>query len=111
MSQDPIRIYKDAKEKLDEAYTRVLKVRREITEVSQMLQNPYDFTVSGTDVTFPSEVGFVRTPILFASNWPSAKEIAQSLVALHEKYRIAQNAWANLSEAERADVEKLPERM
>ena len=110
MSQDPIRAYKGAKEQLDEAYIKMLRIRRIITEVSQMLLHPYEFMVSGTDVTFPSEVGLVRTPTLFASDWPSAKQIAQSLVALHEKYRIAQNAWANLSEEDRANVEKLPDR-
>jgi hypothetical protein len=111
MSQNPIRDYKDAKEQLDEAYTKLLKIRRIITDVSQMLLHPYEFLVSGTDVAFPSEIGLVRTPTLSASDWPSAKQIAQSLVALHQTYRIAQNAWMNLSQADRAQVEKLPDRM
>jgi hypothetical protein len=111
MSEDVVRKYKDAKEQLDEAYTKVIRIRRIITEVSQNLTHPYEFMVSGTDITFPSEVGLVRTPTLFASDWPSAKQIAQSLVALHQTYRLAQNAWANLSDADRANVEKLPERI
>jgi hypothetical protein len=110
MPQDPVRAYLDAKEQLDEAYNQVKKVRRIITEVSQMLQNPYEFMVSGTDVVFPSEIGLVRTPTLSAADWPNAKQIAQSLVGLHQTYRIAQNAWGNLSQADRANVEKLPDR-
>jgi hypothetical protein len=110
MSQDPVRTYKDAKEQFDEAYSKMARIRRIITEASQMLLHPYEFMVSGTDVVFPSEVGLVRTPTLFASDWPTAKQIAQSLVALHQTYRIAQNAWANLSQEDRAGVEKLPDR-
>jgi hypothetical protein len=109
MSRDPIGNYKYAKEQLDEAYVKVARIRRTITEVSQMLLHPYEFMVSGTDVKFPPEVGLVRTPTLFANDWPSASQIAQSLVALHQRYRIAQNAWGNLSLADRAQVEKLPD--
>jgi hypothetical protein len=111
MSQDPIRDYKIAREQLDEAYSKMVRVRRIITEVSQNLQHPYEFMVSGTDVVFPSEVGLVRTPTLFATEWPSAKQIAQSLVALHVAYRTAKNAWMNLSEADRATAGKLPDQM
>jgi hypothetical protein len=111
MTQDPIRDYKVAKEQFDEANSKMIKIRRIISETSQMLQHPYEFMVSGTDVAFPSEVGLVRTPTLFASDWPSAKQIAQSLVALHQTYRIANNAWSNLSQEDRANVEKLPEQM
>jgi hypothetical protein len=110
MSADPIATYKDAKQQLDEAYTKVLRVRRIITEVSQMLQHPFEFMISGTEVGFPSELGIVRTPTLSAADWPSAKQIAQSLVALHQTYRIAQNAWTNLPLADRATLEKLPDR-
>ena len=96
MPQDPIRDYKVAKEQFDEAYAKMVKIRRIINDTSQMLQHPYEFMVSGTDVVFPSEVGLVRTPTLFASDWPSAKQIAQSLVALHQTYRIVKNIWSNL---------------
>jgi hypothetical protein len=111
MTQDPTRDYKVAKEQFDEANAKMIKIRRIITDTSQMLQHPYEFMVSGTDVVFPSEVGLVRTPTLFASDWPSAKQIAQSLVALHQTYRIAKNAWSNLSQADRANLEKLPDQM
>lgn len=109
MAQDPVRDYKIAKEQLDEAYTKMARLRRIITEASQNLQHPYEFMVSGTDVKFPSDVGLVRTPTLDATDWPSGKQIAQSLVNLHQTYRLAQNAWLNLSQAERAQVEQLPE--
>jgi hypothetical protein len=111
MSEEPIDAYKVAKEQFDEAYSKMAKIRRIITDTSQMLQQPFEFMVSGTDVVFPSEVGLVRTPTLFASDWPSAKQIAQSLVALHQTYRIAKNAWSNLSQSDRANVEKLPDQM
>jgi hypothetical protein len=110
MSPDPIANYKDAKEQLDEANAKVIRLRRIVTEVSQFLQHPYEFMISGTDVNFPSELGLVRTPTLSADEWPSAKQMAQSLVALHQKYRIAQNAWSNLSQSDRAMVEKLPDK-
>jgi hypothetical protein len=109
MSQDLIGNYKYAREQFDEAYSKVAKIRRTITEVSQLLQHPYDFIVTGTDVKFPPEVGLVRTPVLFASDWPNPAQIAQSLVALHQKYRLAKNAWVNLSQGDRAQVEKLPD--
>jgi hypothetical protein len=111
MSQDPVEAYKQAREELDEAFTKVVRIRRIITEASEMMQHPYDFIVSGTDVVFPSEVGLVRTPTLAAYDWPNARQIAQSLVTLHGKYRIAQNAWANLSQSDRANVQKLPDRI
>lgn len=109
MTLDPVSDYKVAKEQFDEAYTKMAKIRRVISDTSQMLQHPYEFMVSGTDVVFPSEVGLVRTPTLFASDWPNAKQIAQSLVALHQTYRVAKNAWSNLSQTDRAMVEKLPD--
>jgi hypothetical protein len=109
MSQDPVHDYKVAKEQFDEAYNKLVRIRRIITDTSQSLQHPYEFMVTGTDVVFPSEVGLVRTPTLFASDWPSAKQIAQSLVALHQAYRLAKNAWSNLSQTDRANVEKLPD--
>jgi hypothetical protein len=111
MSQDPVQDYKVTKEQFDEAYAKMVKIRRIISDTSQMLQHPYEFMVTGTDVVFPSEVGLVRTPTLFASDWPSAKQIAQSLVALHQTYRIAKNAWNNLSQGDRANVEKLPDQI
>ena len=110
MSPDPIGTYKDAREQLDEAYAKVQRLRRIVTEVGQFLQHPYEFMISGTDVSFPSELGLVRTPTLSADEWPSAKQIAQGLVSLHQKYRIAQNAWSNLSQSDRAMVEKLPDK-
>ena len=109
MTQNPVSDYKVAKEQFDEAYNKMVKIRRIISDTSQMLQHPYEFMVSGTDVVFPSEVGLVRTPTLFASDWPSAKQIAQSLVALHQTYRIAKNAWSNLSDSDKTTVEKLPD--
>ncbi len=109
MAKDPVLDYKVAKEKYDEAYAKMVRIRRIVTDTSQMFQHPYEFIVTGTDVVFPSEVGLVRTPTLFAADWPSAKQIAQSLVALHQTYRMAKNAWVNLSDAERTQVEKLPD--
>jgi hypothetical protein len=109
MAQDPVRDYKSAKEQFDEAYTKMARIRRIITETSQNLQHPYEFLVSGTDVRFPSDVGLVRTPTLDATDWPSGKQIAQSLVTLHQTYRLAKNAWVNLSDAERTQVDKMPE--
>jgi hypothetical protein len=111
MPQELVRDYKVAKEQFDEAYSKMVKIRRIISDTSQMLQLPYEFIVTGTDVVFPSEVGLVRTPTLFASDWPSAKQIAQSLVALHQTYRTAKNAWNNLSQEDRANVEKLSDQM
>jgi hypothetical protein len=110
MPQDPVRVYKDALEELDEAYNKMKKIRRIITDAGQMLVHPYEVLVRGTDVRFPSDVGLVRTPTLDASDWPSAKQVAQVLVTLHEKYRAAQGAWAKLSDEDRATVEKLPDR-
>ena len=108
MSKDPIQDYKVAKEQLDEAYSKMVRIRRIITDTSQMLQDPYEVLITGTDVAFPSELGLVRTPTLFAADWPSAKQLAQSLVAIHQTYAIAKNAWNKLSPEDMANVEKLP---
>ena len=110
MAPDPVRAYKEAKEQFDEAYAKVVRIRRVIGDVNQMMVHPYEILVNGTDVVFPPEIGLVRTPTLFAADWPSAKQIAQSLVALHEKYRIAQKAWMNLSQEDKANLEELPEK-
>jgi hypothetical protein len=108
MSKDPVHDYKAALEQLDEAYNKMVRYRRIITDTSQMLQHPYEMMISGTDVSFPSILGLVKTPTLFASDWPTAKQLAQSLVALHQAYAIAKNAWNNLPPEDRANVEKLP---
>jgi len=109
MSQDPIRMYLDAKAGLDKASLNVQQMRDLIAEVGQNLLHPYNFMVSNVNVGFPPEVAMGRVPTLNADKWPSAKQIADNLVSLHKAYRQVQNAWMSISEADRKNLTPPPE--
>jgi hypothetical protein len=110
MSQDPVRTYLDAKAKLDEAEAKIRGIHDLIADVGQRLLHPYEFMISNIDVGFPAEVVVGRTQTLDANKWPSAKQIAENLAALHMAYQQAQDAWERLSSSDRANMTPFPEK-
>ena len=105
MSEDPIRKYLDAKKELDTALENVEKMQSLIASVANNLRKPYSFMVSNVDVGFPPEVALVRgTPSLNANDWPSAKQIAETLASLHQKHRQVINLWIALPKADQKNL-------
>ena len=110
MSQDQIRVYLDAKASLDEARKKIYEMRDLIAEVGQKLLSPYNFMVSNVSVGFPPEVAMGGVPTLNADNWPSAKQIAETLASLHTAYHQVQNAWMAIPEPDRKNLVPPPEK-
>lgn len=111
MSQDQFRSYLDAKASLDKTYEQVQQMRDLIAEVGQKLLYPYKFMVSNVGgVGFPIDVATGGVPTLNADNWPSAKQIAENLAAMHTAYHQVQNAWMAIPEADRKNLVPPPEK-
>ncbi len=105
MAEDPIRKYLDAKIKLDKAKQKVNDMTKLIVEVGNALnRNPWSFMVSNVDVGFPPEVAMGGSRSLNANNWPTAKNIAELLSAMHDARHEAVNAWASLSQSDRSNL-------
>jgi hypothetical protein len=110
MDHDPIRSYLDAITRLDEAKAKVDNLRYLVEQTGQNLRHPYLFIVSNAGVSFPSEVAMSKVPTMNASDWPSARQIAEALASLHTAHDKARNAFYALSESDRKNVAPLPER-
>ena len=69
-----------------------------ITEEGDALKrDPWSLMVSNVDVGFPPEVAMGGARSLNANNWPTARQIAELLSAMHKTRHGAINAWASLS--------------
>ncbi len=112
MSEDPIRKYLDAKNELDKALSTVEGLKSIIGEVAKALNKPYSFMVSNVNVGFPAEVAMAGgIPTLNADEWPSAKQIAETLAALHKEHHQVRNLWFSLSETDRKNLAPPPDPM
>jgi hypothetical protein len=110
-TEDPIRKYSTAIDNLSQARTEVEQIRGFIAAISAFLLKPYEFMVSNVSVGFPPEVSLVGgIPTLNADKWPSAKQIAEAVANLHQKYQQAENAYHALSPADRNIVAALPKK-
>ena len=105
MSEDPIRKYLDTKNELDKALSKLEGLKSIIGEVVKALNKPYSFMVSNIDVGFPAEVAMVSgTPTLNANDWPSAKQIAETLASLHQARKHAISCWTSLSDPDKKNL-------
>lgn len=106
MSEDPIRKYSDATKEFN-AICTIVRALGEITaDVGRYLNNkPFRLKISNVGVEFPP---FEEEYSLNANNWPSAKQIAEALVSLHEKAKLVENVYASLSPIDKTLV-KSPE--
>ncbi len=110
MPQDPIRSYLNAKAKFDTENQKIQNLRKQIAYVAEKLNDPIKFSVSNSGVNFPSEVLNGHFPELKAEDWPSAKQIAESLISLDKAYSEAESAWSNLCAEDRVNLVELPSR-
>lgn len=110
MSEDPVRKYLDAKDKLDIALSKVNELKSIVSYVAKALnESPYSFIVSNVDVGFPAEVAMGGAALtLNADKWPSAKQIAEALAQVHECHNNAINLYASLSDSDKKNVAQLP---
>lgn len=106
MADDPIRRYSDASKEFNEAYLRVRDLGGITADVGRYLNNkPYDLGVTNSDVGLPPEMAMAEKQYtLNADNWPSAKQIAEALVALYAKRKQVNDVWTSLSPTDKALV-------
>jgi len=107
MGKDPIRTYIDAKRELDKALSKVHELQANIGLVNTALkEHPYSFRISG--MTFPASVPIQHG--LNPNDWPSAEQIGEALVNLHNAHDHAESIWASLSKADRQELSPPPPR-
>jgi len=106
MSEDPVRKYLDGRARLEQALSKVNELASVVGPVGNALESdPLHLIVSNIDVGFPPEVAFsYRTPTLDAHKWPSAKQIAETLAAMHKAIHEVSNLWASVSVKDRANL-------
>jgi len=107
MDKDPIRTYIDAKTELDKALLKVHNLQETIGVVNTALkESPYSFRVS--DMTFPVTAPMKRG--LNPRDWPSAEQIGEALVNLHNAHDHAESVWASLTKIDQQELSPLPPR-
>ena len=105
MEEDSIRKYLDTKAELDRTKQRVKDMAKLIVDVGNVLnRDPWSLMVSNVDVRFPPEVAMGGSRSLNANNWPTAKQIAELLSAMHKVRNDVVNAWASLSKSDRDNL-------
>ncbi len=98
--------YRAAKAVWDAAHERVKRMAAEVEQVAQALQhNPLRFMVSNVPDGAPAGLRLSNTIILNGERWPTAETLAKALNELRDAAFTARNAWAALSEQERAREE------
>ena len=110
MSDDPIRVYSKSIEELEKSITKVQKMQSLISEVANsLLKSPYNLMVSNVNIGFPMEVSLNNNvPNLNGNEWPTSKQIAETLAELHDKRGKARNAWHALSESDKKITNQHP---
>jgi len=106
MSEDPVRKYLDGKAKLDKALSEVQNLASIVESTGKALKhNPGHLMVSNIDVGFPPEVALVSSSyMLDAHKWPTAKQIAEKLVAMHQAQHEVSILWASISDKDRKNL-------
>lgn len=105
MAGDSVRKYLDAKADLDRAKQEINDITKLIAEVGDALKrDPWSLMVSNVDVGFPPEVAMGGSYILDANRWPTVRQLAELLSAMHNARHGAVSAWASLSKSDRENV-------
>jgi hypothetical protein len=111
MAQDPIRKYSDAIGELEKVRAQVMRLQETIGRMNSYLENPYELMISNVSVGFPAEVTLGRNIHNFnANDWPQIKQIAEALANLHNKRKVIEEAWHNLSDTDKGLVNPPPEK-
>lgn len=111
MAQDPIRKYSDAIKELEKATEQVVRLREIIGGMYSGLQNPYELMISNISVGFPAEVTLGRNIRNFNANeWPQIKQVAEVLANLHNKRKVVEEVWNNLSDTDKGLINPPPKK-
>lgn len=104
MSEDPVRKYLDGKTKLDTALSEVEKLASIIEPIGSALKrDPWHVNTANTNVFLPIDIGH-NVPTLDGKTWPSAKQIAEALAAMHKARHEVVNLWASVSVKDRESL-------
>jgi len=110
-TEHPIHKYSTAVDELNRARAKVEQMQEFIATVSKCLLKPYEFMVSNVGVGFPAEVSLVQgTPCLNANEWPSAKQIAEAIANLHQKYQQVETTYRALPPSDKNLVSSPPDK-
>ena len=108
MAEDPIRKYSGANKEFNDAYMKIRKIGEIISDVGRHLNNrPHVFGMTGVGVNFPPEIGLAKPVFgLDANNWPSAQQIAEAILDLHEKRQKVRELYQSLSATDTSLINK-----
>ena len=111
MAQDPIRKYSDATKEFEKATGQVKQLEEIVGRMLIYLRKPYELMISNVSVGFPAEVTLGRNVTNFnANDWPQIQQIAEALANLHNKRKVVEDVWHNLSDTDKKLVNPLPEK-
>ncbi len=108
MGVEKLQEYIDSVAELEKSYSKVLKYKDIVGTVSRYLTTqPYKMTISNV------QVGFVATEereyTLNGDEWPTAKQLAETLSDYINKRNMTRQLFTSLSEAQRNSVKPPPD--
>ncbi len=108
---NPIDDYRKSLDHVQNAERQVGKPIESIQPIGDRLNSWKQYSVSNVGVLFPSEVTYDRSRgSLNGNDWPSAKQMAETLSNWHTAWHAARNAYRRIPEDQRKVVQPLPER-
>jgi nucleotide-binding universal stress UspA family protein len=105
--QHPRDAYERAVRGVSESERNVLRLVAMIREAAKHLERWQAVHVTHAGVGFPKEVTMTG-PSIDATEWPTARHLADALAAWHEALEDARAAWTHLSPAERVGLSPPP---
>jgi hypothetical protein len=88
---DPIHAYLETKNRCDEAFATLARLRSAVLKVGAALQSsPRDFCFSNVNVGLP---GVLPKNSLDGMKWPSAEDIQRAIAACHQADSDVKIAW------------------
>jgi hypothetical protein len=107
MAADPVQVYQEALANLDDKRRAVDKIVRVIKLASEALSDWRKVIVSNIAVGFPAEATLGGKSIN-ASDWPSAKELAETLSAWHNANHKVRDVYSGIPQNRRRGIEEPP---
>ena len=96
---DAVRAYLDARQHLLQAKSAADAVVAEIRQAALLLTNWQNVRVGNGTATFPADDQLDR--VIDARTWPTADDLAQTLVRWHEAKRETEGAWGRVVQRDR----------
>jgi hypothetical protein len=95
MEEGTVQSYLQARRELERREREVLRLVHTVQRAAGVLERWQCAEVTNVGLGFPKEVSILGRTIDGAS-WPSARDLAEALVAWHEAYEAALIAWNTL---------------